>query len=154
MNAELTTERTSLENDIRAFNTARATLDPTAAEQRGSQLQLRQNAYQRKEAMRQREMEYTVQYANIRLQQEAQPVLLQVATQRTCSILLNDNIVMAGNAAMDITPAVITGVNARIQTLTFDRIQVNPQTGQPIVPGQPGAVAAPAAPRPATPAPR
>jgi hypothetical protein len=49
---------------------------------------------------------------------------------------------MAGNAAMDITPSVITGVNARIQTITFDRIQVNQQTGQPIIPGQPGAAPA------------
>lgn len=145
--SELTSERTTLENDIRAFNTARATLDPTAAEQRASQLQLRQNAYQRKEALRQREMEYTVQFANIRLSQEAQPVIMQVATQRQCSILLDDNIVMAGNAAMDLTPTVIQGLNARIQTITFDRIQVNPQTGQPILPAAAGA-------RPATPAPR
>jgi outer membrane protein len=141
VNAELQTEGTSLENDIRAFNAARATLDPTAAEQRAAQLQLRQSAFQRKQAVRQREMEFTVQYANIRLTQEAQPVMMQVASQRNCSVLLDDNIVMAANQAMDITPTVITGLNARIQTITFDRIQVNQQTGQPIVPGQPGAAA-------------
>ena len=139
--AELNAEGTALNTDIRTFETQRATLTAAVQEQRGNALQARATAFQRKQAQRQREMELTQQAAVGRVGQEVNPVLTATFNARMCSIVLDDNAVMAMNPAMDITPAVITGLDARIQTFSFDRVNVNPQTGQPLAPG-----AAPAAP--------
>jgi outer membrane protein len=145
--AELNAEGTALNNDIRTFETQRATLTAQVQQQRGEALQTRAQAFQRKQAQRQRELELTQQQAISRIVQEMQPLLAQTYNGRNCSIVLDDNAVLAMNTAMDITPAVVTLLDARIQTFSFDRAQINPQTGQPVT----GAAAAPATPaRPST----
>jgi Skp family chaperone for outer membrane proteins len=149
--AELNAEGTALNNDIHTFETQRATLTPAVQQQRGAALQARAQAFQQKQQQRSREMELTQQSAVGRIIQEMQPLLAQTYNTRLCSIVLDDNAVMAMNQAMDITPSVVTALDARIQTFTFERVQVNPQTGQPLAPGS----AAPATgytPAPAAPA--
>lgn len=147
--AELSAEGNALNNDIRTFETQRTTLTPQVQQQRADALQTRAQAFQRKQQQRQREMELTQQQAIGRLSEQVRPLMIQTASTRVCSVLLDDNIVIAANQTMDITPAVITATDAAVQPFNFDRVQVNPQTGQPITPG----AAAPAVPAPATPAP-
>ena len=146
--AELNAEGTTLNTDIRTFETQRATLTAAVAEQRGTALQTRATAFQRKQQQRQRELELTQQSAIGRVVQEMNPLLAQTYNARLCSVVLDDNAVMAMNPAMDITPAVIAALDARIQTFSFDRVNVNPQTGQPVTGAAP--VAPATTPRPAT----
>ncbi|MND06344.1 Outer membrane protein (OmpH-like) [compost metagenome] len=47
--------------------------------------------------------------------------------QRACSVLLERDAVMLANPAMDITDAVIAGLNARIKTFAFDRERLDAQ---------------------------
>ncbi|KQY28158.1 outer membrane chaperone Skp [Caulobacter sp. Root1455] len=121
VNAELTAERTSLDNDAKALDAKKATLDQSALEQQAAALQVRANAWQRKGQQRQREVEATEQKQLARVYQELDPAIRQAYQAKTCSILIERESVLLGNPAMDITDAVVTAVDARIKTLTFDR---------------------------------
>jgi outer membrane protein len=121
VNAELTGERTTLDNDAKALDAKKATLDQSALEQQAAALQVRANAWQRKGQLRQREVEATEQKQLARVYQELDPAIRQAYQAKTCSILIERESVLLGNQAMDITDAVVAAVDGRIKTLTFDR---------------------------------
>jgi outer membrane protein len=121
VNAELTGERTALDNDAKALDAKKATLDQSALEQQAAALQVRANAWQRKGQLRQKEVEATEQKQLARVYQELDPAIRQAYQAKTCSILIERESVLLGNPAMDITDAVVVAVDARIKTLTFDR---------------------------------
>jgi outer membrane protein len=121
VNAELTAERTSLDNDAKALDAKKATLDQSTLEQQAAALQVRANAWQRKGQQRQREVEATEQKQLARVYQELDPAIRQAYQAKTCSILIERESVLLGNPAMDITDGVVAAVDARIKTLTFDR---------------------------------
>ena len=121
VNAELTSERTALDNEAKALDAKRATLDQGALETQAAALQVKANAWQRKGQQRQKEVEATEQKALQRVYQELDPAIKQVYQQRTCGMLVDRESVLLANPAMDITDGVVTALNARIKTLTFDR---------------------------------
>ena len=121
VNAELTGERTALDNEAKALEAKKATLDQGALEQQAAGLQVKANAWQRKGQLRQKEVEATEQKALSRVYQELDPAIKQVYQQRTCGMLVDRESVLLANPAMDITDAVVVALNARIKTLTFDR---------------------------------
>jgi len=125
--AELTGERTALENEAKALDAKRATLAQDAQEQQGAALQVKANAWQRKAQLRQREVEATEQKALSRVYQELDTPIKQVYQAQKCSILFDRESVMLANEAMDITPAVVAALDARIKTLTFDRERLDQQ---------------------------
>lgn len=135
VNSELQGEKTTIDNEAKAIESARATTDQATLQKRAIDLQARFDAWQRKAAQRQREVEATEQKAFMRVAQEMDPVVKQVYQQRQCGLLLDRNAVMLANPSMDITPAVITGVNAKIQTFNFDRERLD----QPAPAAQPKA---------------
>lgn len=117
---ELTTEEKGLTTDIQAFDRARATMTQDAAEQRASQLTIRRNALARKLDLRQRELQATRGKALDRIEQEMSPVIIATYQARGCAVLFAGSVV-TGNPQMDITDQVVTGLNAKIKTLTFNR---------------------------------
>jgi outer membrane protein len=121
VNAELTSERTALDNDAKALDAKRATTPQDALEQQAATLQAKANAWQRKGQLRQKEVEATEQKQLGRVYQEMDPAIRQVYQQKTCSILIERESVLLGNPAMDITDGVVAALDARIKTLTFDR---------------------------------
>ncbi|WP_374470579.1 OmpH family outer membrane protein [Phenylobacterium sp.] len=144
VNAELNGERTAIENETRALEGQRATLDRTAFEQRASGLQVRANALQRRAAQREREVAATEQRAMGRVGQEMEPLIRQVYQQRQCTVLLNREAVVIANPAMDITPGVVQALNAKITQFTIERERLDQQPATPAAGGQAGAA------RPAT----
>jgi outer membrane protein len=140
--AELQAEGTSLENDAKALQAQRATLDQNTFEQRAAALQVRDNAFQRKQQQRERELQATQQKAVNRLLQEAQAPIRQAYQAKGCAVLLQSNAIAfgLGNPAMDLSPQVITGLNAKITQFTIERERLD----QAAAPAQ----AAPAAARP------
>jgi outer membrane protein len=138
VNAELTGERTSLDNDAKALDAKKATLDQSALEQQAAALQVRANAWQRKGQLRQKEVEATEQKQLARVYQELDPAIRQAYQAKTCSILIERESVLLGNPAMDITDAVVTAVDARIKTLTFDRERLDQAASgaQPLTPNK------------------
>jgi Skp family chaperone for outer membrane proteins len=125
--AELNGERTALENEAKALDAKRATTAQDALEQQAATLQAKSNAWQRKGQLRQKEVEATEQKALARVYQELDTPIRQVYQAQKCSLLLDRESVMLANPAMDITPAVVTALDARIKTLTFDRERLDQQ---------------------------
>jgi outer membrane protein len=146
--AELGAERTGIENDGKALESQRASLDQNTLEQRAAALQVRANAYQRKAQQRDREVSATEQKALQRIGQEMEPLIRQVYQQKNCSLLLQRSAVVIANPAMDITPQVITALNAKITQFPFEREHLDQPTAAAPPPVTKVPSAAPA--RPAT----
>ncbi|HZZ67257.1 MAG TPA: OmpH family outer membrane protein [Phenylobacterium sp.] len=119
--AELGGEKTAIDNDAKALDGQRATLDQTTFEQRGSQLQIRASALQRKAQLRDREVQATEQKAVQRVSQEMEPFIRAAYQAKACSILLQRNAVIIGNPAMDLTQTVVTGIDGKFTQFAFDR---------------------------------
>lgn len=120
-NAELQAEQTGIQNEGKTLESQRATLDRTALEQRVASLQVRQNALERKAQQRQQELAATEQKAFGRVGQEMEPLIRQAYQAKNCGVLLNRNAVVIANPAVDITPQVVTALNAKITQFAFDR---------------------------------
>jgi outer membrane protein len=100
---------------------------------------------QRKAQQREREIQATEQKAYGRVGEEMEPLIRQAYQARACSMLINRNSVVLANPASDITPQVVTALNAKITQFAFDRERLD----QNLTPAP-----AAAAPRPAAPAAR
>lgn len=140
VNAELQGERTAIQNDAKALEGQRNTLDANTLEQRAATLQVRDNAWQRKAQQRERELQVTQQKVRERLGQEVSPLLRTVYQQKQCSVLLDGAVVFA-NPAMDLTPQLVTALNAKITQFTIERERLDQPAPAAAAP------AAPAAPR-------
>jgi Skp family chaperone for outer membrane proteins len=66
------------------------------------------------------DLETTRQTVVTKISAAAQPFIKQVYDQRKCGLLLARSSVLAGNGGMDITTAVISGLDAKITTIPFD----------------------------------
>lgn len=152
-NAEVNGENTQIQNDAKALDAQRATLDQTTFEQRGTAIQVRANALQRKVQQRERELQVTEQRAVGRVIQESEPPLRQAYQQKGCSILINHQAVLGAffNAAMDITPQVVSGLNAKVTQFPIERERLDQPAAATPASGAPPIVQTPAPARPATP---
>ena len=119
--AELTPEETAIQTEGRTLEQQRATLQPAQLQQRVTALQTRVNNFQTRANQRARELEATEQRQVARISNELQPVLNTVYGQRGCGILFDASAVVAANPAVDISAAVVTALDARISTITFER---------------------------------
>jgi outer membrane protein len=121
VNSELQTERTGIETDAKTLDAQKATLDKNTLQTRATALQTRFNNWQTKASQREREVQATEQKAFLRVAQEMDPLIKSAYQTNHCSILFErDNVILA-NPAMDLTPTVVAGLNAKIQQFAFDR---------------------------------
>jgi outer membrane protein len=134
VNAELNAEKTGIDNDAKALDAQRATLAQDAFEQRAAAVQVRANALQRKAQLRDREIQATEQKAINRVGEEMEPFIRQAYQQKACSMLINRQAVVLANPASDITPAVVTALNAKITQFAFDRERLDQQAPGPAAP--------------------
>ena len=148
VNAELNGEKTAIDNEAKTLEGQRATLDQNALEQRAAALQVRANALQRKAQQREREIQVTEQKAFGRVGEEMEPLIRTAYQQKACAVLFNRNSVVLVNPASDLTPQVVTALNAKITQFAFDRERLDQAV--PTAAARPAA-AAPAAAAPAQP---
>lgn len=140
VNAELNAEKTSIDNEAKALDGQRASLDANTFEQRGAALQVRANALQRKAQLRDREVQATQQKALSRVGQELDPIIRNAYQQKQCSLLVSRDALVIANPAMDITPTVVTGLNAKITQFAFDRERLDqPAPAAQTAPAKPAA---------------
>ncbi|MDF0490479.1 OmpH family outer membrane protein [Sphingomonas sp. H39-1-10] len=119
--AEVDAERRPIEADIRAFNAESARLSADQRRTREQALAARLQPVDAKAAQRSREIDATRVKALGRVSTEFQPVVAQVYRQKGCGLLLDRNTVLGGNFGNDLTAAVVQGLDARIQTISFER---------------------------------
>lgn len=125
--AELTAEQTSIMTDAKALDAKKGTLDQATFDKTNADLQLRANAFDRKRQLRERELQATQQKALGRIGQELDPILRAAYQQNKCSMLFVRDAVLYTNPAMDLTPVVTTGLNAKITQFAFDREHLDQQ---------------------------
>jgi outer membrane protein len=121
VNAELNGEKAAIDTAAKALEGQRATLAAATFGQKANALQAQADALQRKAALREREISATEQKAVSRIGSEMDPLVRSAYQQKACSILLQRTAVIISNPVMDITPQVITALDAKIQTFTFER---------------------------------
>jgi Skp family chaperone for outer membrane proteins len=139
VNAELQTEEASIQNEAKAIDAASKTptADQTALKKRALDLDDRIGKFRAKADLRQREVQATEQKARQRIGQEMDSVIKQVYQQRQCSIVFARESFLIANPAMDITDAVTTGLNVKIQQFTFDRERLDQPLAVPPVAARP-----------------
>ena len=145
VNAELNGEKAQLDNDAKSLDSRRSTLDQTSFETQAAAIRVRADALQRKAQLRDREVQATEQKAEQRILQEMEPLIRQAYQQKTCSMLLQRTAVVIANPAMDLTPAVVTALNAKLTQFPFERERLD----QAPAGAAPPIVQTPSTPRPA-----
>jgi outer membrane protein len=114
---ELQPQESALAGEQRTLQAA-----ATPDQARVAAFNLTASQYTKLRDQRVQELDATNQKQLQRLYLELRPVLVQILQQKQCTILLEkDQAVIAVNPSMDLTPTAILGLNARIQTITFDR---------------------------------
>lgn len=119
--AEVDAQRTPLEAELAAYQAEAPRLQPAQREAREQALAAKLQPVQVKTAQRTREIEATRAKAFERIANEAQPVIADVYKKHNCGLLVDRNSVLGGNFANDLTAEVVTGLDARIQTISFER---------------------------------
>lgn len=125
--AELTGEKSGIDSEARTLEGQRSTLDQNSFEQRVAALQVRQNALERKAALRDRELQATQQQAVGRVINEMKPLIATAAEQQKCAMVIDRSSVIMVNPSMDLTSAVVTSLNGKLTQFAFDRTRLDQQ---------------------------
>jgi Skp family chaperone for outer membrane proteins len=127
--AEVTSDTTSLQADEKAFEASRAGLSSDQLQQRAAALAGRERDLERTVSVRREEMNQTAQKAQARILSEASPIFQQAVRSHNCSIVMSGTGVLVAETAMDITPTVIAGLNAKITQFAFEREHLDQTAG-------------------------
>jgi Skp family chaperone for outer membrane proteins len=131
VNAELQPEAEGIRADERTLESTQSTLDAATLQSKRANLEVRVNSFQKREQVRQQEMQATQQKQFGVVLKELDPIMRDLYQQHGCSVLIDGDQggVRLINPAMDLSPQAVTGLDARIQTLTFDREHLDTQAG-------------------------
>lgn len=127
VNAELSGEKTAIDNEAKAIQALPQGGDQAALQARVTALQTRADAFNRKAAQREQEIQATEQKALQRISNEMNPLVRDAYQSKNCAILIQREAVLMANPAMDITAQVVTALNAKITQFTFDRERLDAQ---------------------------
>lgn len=116
--AEIDQQRTPLEAEVKSLE---GQPDNAQTKQKREALATRWTALQRKANHNSREIDATRAKAMERISTELQPMISQVYASKKCGLLFDRNTALGGNFANDLTGDVVKGLDAKIQTITFDR---------------------------------
>jgi outer membrane protein len=123
VSAELQPEADSIRTDERALEAQQASLDAATLQAKRANLELRATNFEKREQLRQQEMQATQQKQFAVVLKELDPLMRDLYQQHGCSVLIDGDQggVRLVNPAMDLSPQAVAGLDAKIQTLTFDR---------------------------------
>jgi Skp family chaperone for outer membrane proteins len=121
--AELQPEADGIKADERALQTQGASMDQATGQAKQANLQLRVTNFEKREQLRQQEMQATQNKQVGIILKQLDPILRGIYQQQKCSILVDGDAggVTLMNDQMNLSPAAVTQLDAKLQTLTFDR---------------------------------
>lgn len=119
--AEVDAQRQPIEAEARTLEGQRTSLPADQFRQRQEALAQRLQGLQRQAAHVSREIEATRAKALERISTEAQPVIVSAYRAKNCGLLFDRGTVLGGNFGNDLTADVVRGLDARIQTISFER---------------------------------
>jgi Skp family chaperone for outer membrane proteins len=129
--AEVDAQRQPIEAEARTLEGQRASLSTDQLRQRQEVLSRRLQTLQQQAAHVGREIEATRAKALERISNEAQPVIVSSYRAKNCGLLFDRNATLGGNFANDLTADVVRGLDARIQTITFERERLPQEPATP-----------------------
>lgn len=115
---EVDAERKPIETEVKALE---GQPDNPQTRQKREALAKRWQALQDKAALASREIDATRAKALGRIAADVQPLIAQAYTAKRCGLLLDRNSALGGNFSNDLTPDVVKALDAKVQTMTFDR---------------------------------
>jgi Skp family chaperone for outer membrane proteins len=124
--SEVNADRAQIQFDAKAIESQRGSLKPEEYQQKQQSLSQRLSALEQKANLRTREIEATRQKVVGRIALEAQPLVADIYKDKACGLLFNRNVVMGGNFGNDLTSAVVSALDAKMTTITFDRETLSP----------------------------
>lgn len=111
---DLSVQQAQLENDIKAYQAASATLTPEQRTSRADALQKRQVALQAAAQRKDAQLTATAQEAYVAVDKVMAPVMEQVVKARGGNLVLDRTALPYAQPSMDITPEVIAQLDAKM----------------------------------------
>jgi Skp family chaperone for outer membrane proteins len=129
VNAELQPEADSIRTDGKALEGQAAGMDQATLQARQANLRLRVDNFQKREQLRQQEMQATQQKQFGVILKQLDPIMRGIYQEHHCSVLVDGDSggVRMISPAMDLSSAAVSGLDLKIQTLTFDREHLDTQ---------------------------
>ena len=118
--AELTPEQQAIVTENNALNAGATTIPAAQRATRIDALQKRANAFNQLQQLRTAQLQTTRAQALEQILKQMDPVLGPVSTGRHCSVVFERTATYGFNAAMDLTPAVVQQLDAKMPTITFN----------------------------------
>ena len=124
-------EEAKLVAEAKALDGQKGALAAGEYQSRQQQLDQRLQLLRQEAAVDNRDLEATRQDTVLRISKEAQPVIAQVYKDKSCGLVVSRDAILAGNPAMDITAAVVAGLDAKITTIEIERKHVTADSPTP-----------------------
>lgn len=129
--AAVSAEEAKIVTDAKTVEGQKGSLSPAEYQSRQQDLAKRLQALRTVAAADSRDLEATRLDVVGRISKEAQPVIAEVYKDKGCGLLVSRDAIMAGNPAMDITPAVVARLDAKITSIAVQR---KPAAATPLAP--------------------
>ncbi|HEX7341290.1 MAG TPA: OmpH family outer membrane protein [Rhodanobacteraceae bacterium] len=128
--SQLKVQQGALNHDIQQYRAKAKTL--TAAEQKSQQesLGLRIHTFQTEKQKLDERANLTRAEITQKIGKVVNPLITSIYKQRGCGILLNRNVVLAGNQANDLTTEVVNALNKKMTTISFNLVPLPKQPQQ------------------------
>jgi outer membrane protein len=127
--ADLQQRGTALQSEQAALQSQSSTLPKDQLEQRGAAFDQHVQDFRRLEQLREAQLEATRNKEIEAIGEQIDPLLRQVYAERNCGLVVAANSTYGFyNTQMDVTAAVITKLNAKLTSLSFDLVQPPAQT--------------------------
>ncbi len=131
--SEVDQQRAPIEAEARAVA---ALGQDSKAKDRRDALAVRWQALRDQAAHGSREIEATRVKALARVADEAQPVIAKVYAARKCGLLLDRGAALGGNFSNDLTADVVTALDAKVTTISFEREKLQRPDARDVPPSQ------------------
>lgn len=126
----LESQRKPLDTDIQAFQQKASTLTEAQRQQQGQALQQRMQTLQAQAQQLDQRIQLTRSKVMDQIGQQAQPIVNSTYSSHHCGLLLNRDAVLGGNSTNDLTPEVVSGLDAKITALNFNLEPLPASTGK------------------------
>ena len=113
-------EKARLEVRGKALGAKRATLTPFQFQAQGQAINQAAQALQARAGERTQQIEATKNHAYSLVLQQAQPFITQAYAAHACGLLFGRETVLTGNLGNDLTPEVLTALDAKGTPVSFD----------------------------------
>lgn len=129
--AQVNGEQAKIVAEAKVLESQKASLTDAQYRERQQDLAKRLQGLRQVAAQDSRDLEATRKDVVARIWKETQPVIAAVYKDKHCGLLVSRDAVMAGNPAMDITPAIVSGLDGKITTIAVERQHVSAAPIQP-----------------------